>query len=675
MIKKQLAFIQDCIQHDNIHPLLSHIITYLDPKAVAQFLRCNKQLYYKPVLHLIWTQFITTPNTYTPHHLDLWKTLAIDRFRRDTPCEEDKKRLDSLLTEEKLALSLQSDYPNLVTDYQKKCNTYQHLQTLLSTRLDNNQPLDKNQEKQLVTLYHLHKQHFSCSDQDIFPEKAVSMTKGKSFNPDTLYEDIQTYINTKLGTEETELFDTLEENPEDNDATKTLHIQDIRTRLTHHPLLVFATITNGATPLHFAAQEGYTEVSQVLITDGATINATDKGDYTPLHMAAQNGNTEVAALVLTNGADLTAIDEDSDTPLHMAAHFGRTEIAELLLDAGKRTLEIEDFKNILNSKNNIGYTPLHIAASNGHTAIVTALLKHADKNPELLAVMLRATDIEEQTPLHLAANNGHTEIVTALLTQVDRNPELLSVILRATHTDRQTPLHLAAQNGHENIITCLITAGAEVNAIDKDGNTPLHLAALKGQAEILQALITAGADVNAINEDGNTPLQVAILSKDIDTVKVLLDKGANLDTKNNNGENPIYSAAMYQHIEVTKLLLDSGKKTLGIEDFKNILNSNNNVGYTPLHWAAINGSTTIAECLITAGADLNTTVTNSLYKGSTPLHLAVRNGHTTIARCLITAGADVNAPGTDGFWQGFTPLQFTKNDTLKALLQRFGAVA
>ena len=155
-MKKYLAFIQEWIEHDDIHPLLSHIITYLDSKSVAQFLRCNKQLYYKTVLPHIWTQFITTPNTYTPHHLDLWKTLAIDRFRRDTPCEEDKERLHSLLTEEKLALSLQSDYPNLVTDYQKKCNTYQHLQTLLSPRLD------KNQETQLVTLYHLHKQHFSC---------------------------------------------------------------------------------------------------------------------------------------------------------------------------------------------------------------------------------------------------------------------------------------------------------------------------------------------------------------------------------------------------------------------------------------------------------------------------------------------------------------------------------
>ena len=139
MIKKQLAFIQDWIEHNNVHPLLSHIITYLDPKSVAQFLRCNKQLYYKPVLPLIWTKFITT-DTYTPHHLVLWKTLAIDRFHRDTPCEEDKERLHSLLTEEKLALSLQSDYLNLVTGYNTSLRLYRDLQEKPRTlTLDNSQ--------------------------------------------------------------------------------------------------------------------------------------------------------------------------------------------------------------------------------------------------------------------------------------------------------------------------------------------------------------------------------------------------------------------------------------------------------------------------------------------------------------------------------------------------------
>ncbi len=294
MIKKQLAFIQDCIEHDDIHP---HIITYLDPKAVAQFLRCNKRLYYKTVLPHIWTQFITTPNTYTPHHLDLWKTLAIDRFRRDTPCEEDEERLLSLLKEEKLALSLQNDYQILVTDYQKKCNTYQNFQTLLSARLDNKQTLDKNQETQLVTLYHLHKQYFSCSDQGHFPEKAVSLMQAYTINLDELHKNIQTYTNETLGTEKNFLFEKLEENPGDTEEEKATHTRAITHWIREHPLLVYAIDAYGATQLHVAAQEGHTEIAQSLITARAEVNTKEDEGEPPLLLAVKNGHTAAHILI------------------------------------------------------------------------------------------------------------------------------------------------------------------------------------------------------------------------------------------------------------------------------------------------------------------------------------------------------------------------------------------
>ena len=260
MIKKQLAFIQDWIEHNNVHPLLSHIITYLDPKSVAQFLRCNKQLYYKPVLPLILTQFITT-DTYTSLHLVLWKTLAIDRFHRDTPCEEDKERLHSLLTEEKLALKLQSGYPNLVTDYNTSLRLYRDLQEQTRTLT-----LDNNQQTKLVTLYRLHKQHFSCSDKDIFPEKAVSLMQASTIDLDDLNTHIQDYINTNLHKEKETLFDKLREEPGSNEAAKAAHTADVTDMITDHPLLVFATVTDGPfkgyTPLHWAAREGHTAVAK-----------------------------------------------------------------------------------------------------------------------------------------------------------------------------------------------------------------------------------------------------------------------------------------------------------------------------------------------------------------------------------------------------------------------------
>ncbi len=395
MIKKQLAFIQDWIEHNNVHPLLSHIITYLDPKAVAQFLRCNKQLYYKPVLPLIWTQFITTPNTYTPHHLDLWKTLAIDRFHRDTPCEEDKERLHSLLIEEKPALALQNDYQKLVTEYNTSLRLYRDLQEKPRTLT-----LDNNQQIKLVTLYRLHKQHFSCSDKDIFPEKAVYMTQCKSFNPDTLYEGIQTddlykafqaYINTNLDEEKETLFTKLKEIPEDNEGVKAAHTADVTDRITNHPLLVYATVTDGIfkgdTPLHWAAYQGHTRVIQILLDAGADPIVTDSDGITPFHWAAREGHTKIVQALLQAKADVTVTTNSGYTPLHLAARNGHTKIAKYLL-ANRAEM---------NAIANNGTTPLHLAAHFGRTAVARLLINKGAK--------VNAT-ANRTTPLQLAINDS-----------------------------------------------------------------------------------------------------------------------------------------------------------------------------------------------------------------------------------------------------------------------------
>ena len=49
-------------------------------------------------------------------------------------------------------------------------------------------------------------------------------------------------------------------------------------------------ILRGTTPLHFAAQSGYTAVVDTLLTHGADVKAVDMYDeFTALHDAAKNG--------------------------------------------------------------------------------------------------------------------------------------------------------------------------------------------------------------------------------------------------------------------------------------------------------------------------------------------------------------------------------------------------
>lgn len=45
--------------------------------------------------------------------------------------------------------------------------------------------------------------------------------------------------------------------------------------------------------------------------------------WTPLHLASYFGHKSMMELLLDNGADINALNNDGDTPLHKAAFIGR----------------------------------------------------------------------------------------------------------------------------------------------------------------------------------------------------------------------------------------------------------------------------------------------------------------------------------------------------------------
>ena len=82
--------------------------------------------------------------------------------------------------------------------------------------------------------------------------------------------------------------------------------------------------------LHEAAREGdITSVRELLEKKwwrpAPEVNATDKWGCTPLHYAVESGSREVFELLLSNGADIEAINRFADMPIHNAAREGRTE--------------------------------------------------------------------------------------------------------------------------------------------------------------------------------------------------------------------------------------------------------------------------------------------------------------------------------------------------------------
>lgn len=118
----------------------------------------------------------------------------------------------------------------------------------------------------------------------------------------------------------------------------------------------------GCAPLHIAALNGHKDVVELLLAKGADVNA-NKG-RTPLHSAA--GHKEIMELLLLHGADVNAKASNGETPLHYAARRGEANLAKLLLAHGAD----------INVKSNKGYTPLYVADREGHKDVVELLRQH-----------------------------------------------------------------------------------------------------------------------------------------------------------------------------------------------------------------------------------------------------------------------------------------------------------
>ncbi len=66
------------------------------------------------------------------------------------------------------------------------------------------------------------------------------------------------------------------------------------------------------------------------------LNQKNIGGATALHIAARSGNLEIINILLENGADVNAMDNESYTPLMRAAIIGNSKIVEALLNKGAK---------------------------------------------------------------------------------------------------------------------------------------------------------------------------------------------------------------------------------------------------------------------------------------------------------------------------------------------------
>lgn len=236
------------------------------------------------------------------------------------------------------------------------------------------------------------------------------------------------------------------------------------------------------TPLHYAAESDYLDVTETLLGHGADARMAQRHTrYSALHLTIRaDVSTELIKLLLKSvkGYERQKLLDEriwGDAAIHMAAKQARVSTLQALLDFGAR----------LESKTTVnGDTALTMAVRNGKLAAAEFLLEMGAK--------INAGDSWGETALMIAVGYGYVRTAEMLLGK-----------------------------------------GADVNLTSDDGSTALHIAVryaedmdLQTSTDIIRMLIAECADVNAKNLKNRTPLDKAVNRKRDSTVKVLRSYGA-----------------------------------------------------------------------------------------------------------------------------------------------------
>lgn len=210
------------------------------------------------------------------------------------------------------------------------------------------------------------------------------------------------------------------------------------TKVNAYPALLNQPAKDGFYLLTLACFFGQGKVVDYLLKKGAKVNvpAANPTKVMPLHSAVARNDFAICQLLLENGADVNAQQTQGVTPLMSAAHLGNLAIAQLLVENGADiSLAMED-----------GKTALDFAEQDKHAEIATYLKKvPSDKQRYTYAIfgdfaldavanlsLQLAIELEDQ-PLSLDLNFEEDSVTTAQLALVNKMLNKLSAYKDRTY--------------------------------------------------------------------------------------------------------------------------------------------------------------------------------------------------------------------------------------------------
>uniref|UniRef100_A0A0G4ICG8 Uncharacterized protein n=1 Tax=Chromera velia CCMP2878 TaxID=1169474 RepID=A0A0G4ICG8_9ALVE len=270
---------------------------------------------------------------------------------------------------------------------------------------------------------------------------------------------------------------------------------------------------------------------------GADVNGFVNGQ-TALMKAVSMKNREAAQMILSDGADINAKQVSGDTALTAACRKPQWEMVGFLVEEGADVDVVVEFENV---------KALQIACKAAEKQLDTRALKDlVTKTSELADLKISAReDFVAESLVHFFCWHEFEELLLLSLSW--------GVDIDAVDVDGSTALMIAAARSKPHYVKLLIENGADIHKEDEFGDNALLYALPEGDdlppdpqeqsfisspRTILDILLDRGVDINFRGSIGKTALHLAVDWGVTEIVRFLVERGADLQVRNESGQTP-----------------------------------------------------------------------------------------------------------------------------------------
>ena len=284
--------------------------------------------------------------------------------------------------------------------------------------------------------------------------------------------------------------------------------------------------------IHIAAFKGFTEIVDILFTQGMDVNLANKKKDTPILWAARWNHVDTASRLIELGANVNQENDKHSTALYWAVRYGHADMVKLLLERGKADI---------NFRRKLGFEiPVVLASALGYAQILETLLENqADINKEISGGL---------GALHVAATYGNSDIIDILIEH--------NVSIEKMDNLGNTALVYAIKHGHLDACDALLIAGANLFTYNYTGETIWDVALTSKNENMLEHVIMFYKQSRRMERgtlsfpEGKTPLHVAAAKGDVKTLHLLIQQGADKHTMDHGHNTFMHIAARENKVEV-----------------------------------------------------------------------------------------------------------------------------